>query len=276
MEFPRVAAVAASPDCRIADLWSLSEGSSSWSIPISHSIRGGAEVERVSLLNLLNNVSFSSLAAGPSRNVWELTQNGGFSSHSYYSELVKGSNLADQEFPFKIVWCPVIPPKVCSFIWTVYYRKILTQDVLKKKGWSFPNRCALCGCFEESIDHLFISCPFSREVWFMMKAFVSINIPTQDISSVIKLWPRDLSQSASSWCSRVFLHAFCWHIWLERNRRIFKDLSASPRMVSFLIARCVSDWLCAGNKADRSATDLWLQLVRNRLLPRPGPFLLQQ
>lgn len=43
--------------------------------------------------------------------------------------------------------------------------KILTQDNLKRRGFQLPNRCILCKVEEESIDHLFIHCPFARHLW---------------------------------------------------------------------------------------------------------------
>ncbi|CAL1375754.1 unnamed protein product [Linum trigynum] len=271
VDFPRVAAAAIAPNASIADLVRVNEGSLSWVIPSRFTLRGGAGSERSNLFNWLNSLNISSFTAGPPRIVWNAAPDDGFSTQSAYAELVKENSAADPDFPFRFVWQSVIPPKVCAFLWTVFYRRILTHDVLRRRGWSFPSRCSLCECSEETLDHLFITCSFSREVWRMLSAFIDLRSPSQDTTSTINGWPLGSSQSPKAWCSRVFIHAFFWRIWLERNSRIFRDEHASSRMVSFKTARLIADWLCAGNKVDRSTAEAWMLILKTRLLPRPAP-----
>ncbi|CAL1401369.1 unnamed protein product [Linum trigynum] len=105
----------------------------------------------------------------------------------------------------------------------------------------------------------------------MLSAFIDIRSPPQNTTSMINGWPIGSSQSPNAGCNRVFVHAFFWRIWLERNSRIFHDDYASSLMVSFKIARLIADWLCAGNKVGRSIADAWMHIVKSRLLPRPDP-----
>jgi hypothetical protein len=43
--------------------------------------------------------------------------------------------------------------------------RILTWDNLIKRGFVGPSRCFLCGEEEETINHLMVKCPFTKDVW---------------------------------------------------------------------------------------------------------------
>ena len=46
--------------------------------------------------------------------------------------------------------------------------KILTVDMLMKRGCPLVNRCFLCKNSEESADHILIHCNKTRQLWFGM------------------------------------------------------------------------------------------------------------
>ena len=48
------------------------------------------------------------------------------------------------------------------FAWEAAWRKVLTLDRLQRRGWQFPNCCFLCGCEEETINHILIHCTVVR------------------------------------------------------------------------------------------------------------------
>jgi len=49
---------------------------------------------------------------------------------------------------------------------TVAHKKCWTADRLARKGLPHPTVCPLSDQVEETIDHLLISCVFSRQMWF--------------------------------------------------------------------------------------------------------------
>ena len=51
------------------------------------------------------------------------------------------------------------------FLWIVARNGILTIDNLVKKGKFLVNKCCLCFCDEETVDHLFLHCKFSHALW---------------------------------------------------------------------------------------------------------------
>ena len=54
------------------------------------------------------------------------------------------------------------------FAWEATWGKALMLDQLKKRGWSLPNRCYLCGAVEEAVDHLLIHCTKVRVLWELL------------------------------------------------------------------------------------------------------------
>lgn len=44
-------------------------------------------------------------------------------------------------------------------------KKILTSDKLQLLGWDNSPTCSLCGTKSETTVHLFMDCPFAKQVW---------------------------------------------------------------------------------------------------------------
>jgi len=75
---------------------------------------------------------------------------------------------------WKIIWKLKFPPKYRIFMWPSLYNKALTWDVLHKRnfirlGW----RCQ-CHQVEDSIVHLMLECPYSKEVWKEVERLIGI------------------------------------------------------------------------------------------------------
>ena len=66
---------------------------------------------------------------------------------------------------FKEVWRWKIPLNMVIFSWLLLGKRILTWNMLQRKGFEGPGICSLCQDAEESITHLMIDCPFSVLVW---------------------------------------------------------------------------------------------------------------
>ncbi|WMV20495.1 hypothetical protein MTR67_013880 [Solanum verrucosum] len=48
---------------------------------------------------------------------------------------------------------------------------VLTHENLKKRGYKLASRCALCGEHVETINHLFLHCTWTKQLWRM---FISL------------------------------------------------------------------------------------------------------
>lgn len=92
-----------------------------------------------------------------------------FSVQKAYSLI--NSNPKYQRCPlWEKVWTKGLIPNIACFTWAATQRKILTQDILQKKGIALPHRCIMCYKAEESLDHLLVQCPYAQLIW---KTFAS-------------------------------------------------------------------------------------------------------
>ena len=91
------------------------------------------------------------------------------------------------------VWNFNIPQKLKCFTWLAFYNKINTWDNLCKRGWLDPNICSLCKTAAESIDHLFVGCPFAQKVLHGLGSIFDVHVDWSDLT---------LSGNFISWFSK--------------------------------------------------------------------------
>ncbi|XP_071695705.1 uncharacterized protein [Rutidosis leptorrhynchoides] len=92
-----------------------------------------------------------------------------------------------------VVWFPQANPKHAFIMWLAVKERLTTHDKLMKWYPSKSFKCALCDKEEDYISHLFFGCEFSKKKY--------------QIWDVI---------------NRLTVAAAMYHIWQERNCRIFK------------------------------------------------------
>lgn len=92
---------------------------------------------------------------------WRWNTSGLFTVHSLYTWLEYGG-IKDKDYT--TLWKTKIPLKIKIFMWLVKEGKILTKDNLAKKGWTGNQSCHFCND-NETIDHLFVTCPDISSIW---------------------------------------------------------------------------------------------------------------
>ena len=66
------------------------------------------------------------------------------------------------------IWKVKVPKRVAFFMWTTAHGQILTLANLMLHGHPLTNRCCLCCCNAESVDHLLLFCPITHSLWMCM------------------------------------------------------------------------------------------------------------
>ncbi|KAA0056004.1 LINE-1 retrotransposable element ORF2 protein [Cucumis melo var. makuwa] len=99
-------------------------------------------------------------------------------------------------------------------------------DRLQKRlpNWALsPNWYYMCNKSQEDINHLFIHCPYSQQLWSKAKALLKWTSTPNDVQSlaqnICSLNIRTQKGLITFNTSAILL----WKIWLERNNRIFKQ-----------------------------------------------------
>ena len=61
------------------------------------------------------------------------------------------------------LWGPHIPPRISTFVWRLLHGRLATHNLLQLYDRSMATRCPICENSSETIEHLFLSCPFAFE-----------------------------------------------------------------------------------------------------------------
>ncbi|KAL0295119.1 UNVERIFIED_CONTAM: hypothetical protein Sangu_3204200 [Sesamum angustifolium] len=118
-------------------------------------------------------------------------------------------------------------PKHTFILWMAMLEKLSTMD----KPWvpRADDGCVLCGgLFDETHDHLFFHCWYSKRCLAILKSKVRFQWPYLE-------WQRGLNWASKKWrgnhlvnaAFRATLAALVYHLWVERNNRKFAATSSS-------------------------------------------------
>ncbi len=117
------------------------------------------------------------------------------------------------------------------FLWLAIRYRLLTADLLAKRGWLGPSICPLCCAGEESSDHLFFYCSFARSVWVEIlenrtpNHYLILN-STEDFASRWRS-ARAVVTGQSKLAFDLLFAAGCWEVSIERNKRLFENRLSS-------------------------------------------------
>ena len=179
--------------------------------------------------------------------IWQFSASGHYSAKTVYEALFTGTV---QFKPRKRIWKSWAPGKCKFFMWTVAHKKCWTADRLARKGLPHPAVCPLCDQAEETLDHLLISCVFSRQMWFNLLHGLGLQALAPGLDDkVFDDWWENLSNKLSGQVQKgvnslVILGA--WNLWNHRNRCVFDG--AVPNLNSLLSAtrEDLHQWSIAG------------------------------
>jgi hypothetical protein len=164
---------------------------------------------------------------------WNLNESGSYSANSAYLFQFQGSFSS---IDFHSIWrCPA-EPKMRFFGWLILHQKTLTAQNLLRRHWPCNWICSLCGEAFEDTNHLFNVCPFFRKVWLMVCQWQ--NIPGAQPADDTATWWADLNQlhpKPFKFRVKGSLLATWWNVWLERNRRIFQNISYTEDRVARIV-----------------------------------------
>ncbi|XP_018488051.2 uncharacterized protein LOC108858662 [Raphanus sativus] len=141
----------------------------------------------------------------------------------------------------KDVWSQKTSPKLRLFLWSVIQGALPIGSELQRRGMVSAALCPRCK-EEETTLHIFLQCPFAKEVWSHIPLKHSVH--PADISEFRSL----LVNHRSSICLpptgiRVpILPWVCWQLWNARNRLIFEDKACNPRDTATKILSSALEW----------------------------------
>jgi len=104
---------------------------------------------------------------------WRLEDNGRFIVKSMYKKfeglMLEARSITDEQGRvFLHIWKSLTPCKVLAFSWKLLHDRIPTKVNLAHMQVLPPetsSNCVMCAGVLESLNHLFLHCVFSKEVW---------------------------------------------------------------------------------------------------------------
>lgn len=148
----------------------------------------------------------------------------------YYALHLESEHTTLLIFP-QSFWKVACPTKMILLSWLIFWNRNLTWEVLERKGWHGPGRCAFCRDAEESNLHMFFQCHVTHQIWYELS--FSMDFPYTVFSSVqegISWWSTQSSARRS-----IFLMV-CWHIWKWRNDSIFDNIQRPVSSISHSVS----------------------------------------
>ena len=135
---------------------------------------------------------------------------------------------------YRLIWVHAASPKTLICALRALHNKLLTCDTLLSLGVISQNICALCSTNGESREHLFFICPFSSYIWSLCR--LKLGLPAGSNGSLTEeaneLQNTFKGKNRRTALTGLVFRAAIWHVWKERNSRIFLHL-ASHKVVVF-------------------------------------------
>ena len=150
--FPQLLALATQRNASVNEMWDSSLGQGGWNIRLS---RDSNDWELDALGELFHMLRDLRISPEEDSVIWKGGGHSLFRIRDACKLLTVPSAIT---FPKKSIWVDKVPTKVAFFAWEATWEKVLTLDRLQRRGWHLPNRCFLCGCEEENVNHILLHC----------------------------------------------------------------------------------------------------------------------
>lgn len=177
---------------------------------------------------------------------WRWTADGNYSARSAYRALHVGSTKLNGA---KLIWNCWAPLKVKFFLWPAFHRRLWTADRRLRHGLQADAVCKLCDQADETSEHMLFQFSFSLQVWWEILKHLGFTaiFPEQGMS--FSDWWLHLRQQLPT-CKRkgfdTLFALIAWHIWKERNARVFRGAAAGVDLVLRVIGQEGICWIEAG------------------------------
>eukprot|EP00253_Pinus_taeda_P021165 PITA_21165 len=190
----------------------------------------------IDLRDLWSNLKHSLAGSAPTnsgvedRYIWD-SSGGKFTVKEGYKVLQATTQIANWNL-HTTAWKSECLPKIKHFNWTLLKGKILTVENLRKRGIQGPSRCCFCCAEEESIQHIFLLCPFAQSCWKQVINPMTISESFDQITSLQKNWGKcyPFPKKGKHNINRLWKcipATLCWKIWLARNNYVFNNKKPS-------------------------------------------------
>ncbi|KAK9154956.1 hypothetical protein Sjap_002436 [Stephania japonica] len=218
-EFPGLYALASRKYAMVGEVFEENQG---WSLTFRRSLTAALGLQLTALLH-----SITDKHPRPDqedKRIWKWDTSKAFTVKScFYNLCSEVSNVPCSVY--KTIWKTPGTMKSRVLAWLVWKGKVNVANVLQDRCPYLcisPSWCVLCKRDNETIDHVFFSCPLPHRIWLEMLNEVGWNgrMPSC-LLDCLNDGEAHLLKGRKGTLWRVGMLALLWNIWEERNNRIF-------------------------------------------------------
>lgn len=141
--------------------------------------------------------------------------------------------------------------------------------MLSRRGMTLVNSCGFCDNSEESVEHLFLHCPFIGKIWnHFLQQLGLIWRHSNTVIEFLWKWKLKFSTKPLTFLRYCLPFAIWWSIWLERNDILITKKQREKTLSSLIldIKMLLLSWTinvnsCKNIKLDDFVFD-WVNLFR--------------
>jgi hypothetical protein len=178
--------------------------------------------------------------------IWKWRAIGKYTVKSAYGASFHGStNCAS----WKLIWKSWAPNRVKFFHWLANLDRCWTAYRLARRGFQHHPRCLLCDQAPETIQHLFLGCSFSRQIWHEILSCLCMSCnPPSDEANLFDWWHATRQHTPKPMHKGLVTAMLLVPrmIWKHRNDCVFEGVQPSTRDLCARIKEEAKTWVSAG------------------------------
>lgn len=142
----------------------------------------------------------------------------------------------------------LVPLRVKLFLWIACKYKTWTADRRRRHGLQTHDVYLLCDQVNETVDHLLVTCLVAKEVYFLIFSWAQCSCSFGVQASLHAWWEHLVTTQTARRRPGAFtlFMVVAWHLWKERNARLFDQRSATTQVIIDRIKLEASLWVTAG------------------------------